>query len=251
MTFRACSLPAPTRVKPQPALAILSQESVHTMLSITHHTRKRPSTGPPTIHGPQSHPWWVHWQHTHLVTKEKRKRKEMSKRNSNKWSKAETKAKNKITWKRKVSDPLGKGNDLTHLRQNYAQEKSANHQTNARKPQWAPPAHMQAPPEPMQLALDECMQTTWWKQSSCISSALTGQTGQHHWSDRCAIGEQSQHSDRSDRWPQPVRPVHNRAQKWFKTTWKLSNAFSSPKNSQTSPPWWQCMNEAKIGKNAT
>jgi hypothetical protein len=52
MTFRACSSPAPTRVKPQPAPAILSQESVHTTLSITHHTRKRPSTGPRTTHGP-------------------------------------------------------------------------------------------------------------------------------------------------------------------------------------------------------
>jgi hypothetical protein len=55
-TFRACSSAAPTRVKPQPAPAILSQESVHTMLSITHHTRKRPSTGPGNTHGPQSPP---------------------------------------------------------------------------------------------------------------------------------------------------------------------------------------------------
>jgi hypothetical protein len=38
---------------PQPALAILSQESVHTTLSITHHTRKQPPTGPRTTHGPQ------------------------------------------------------------------------------------------------------------------------------------------------------------------------------------------------------
>jgi hypothetical protein len=53
-TFRACSSPAPTPVKPQPAPAILSQESVHTTLSITHHTRKRPSTGPRTTHGPHS-----------------------------------------------------------------------------------------------------------------------------------------------------------------------------------------------------
>jgi hypothetical protein len=50
-TFRACSSPAPTPVKPQPAPAILSQESVHTTLSITHHIRKRPSTGPRTTHG--------------------------------------------------------------------------------------------------------------------------------------------------------------------------------------------------------
>jgi hypothetical protein len=51
-TFRACSSPAPTPVKPQPAPTILSQESVHTMLSITHHTRKQPSTVPRTTHGP-------------------------------------------------------------------------------------------------------------------------------------------------------------------------------------------------------
>jgi hypothetical protein len=50
-TFRACSSLAPTRVKPQPAPAILKQESVHATLSITHHTRKLPSTGPRTTHG--------------------------------------------------------------------------------------------------------------------------------------------------------------------------------------------------------
>jgi hypothetical protein len=50
-TFRACSSPAPTPVKPQPAHAIFSQEVVHTTLSITHHTRKRPSTGLQTTHG--------------------------------------------------------------------------------------------------------------------------------------------------------------------------------------------------------
>jgi hypothetical protein len=37
---------------PQPAPAILIQESVHTTLSTTHHTRKRPSTDPRTTHGP-------------------------------------------------------------------------------------------------------------------------------------------------------------------------------------------------------
>jgi hypothetical protein len=59
-TFHACSSPAPTPIKLQPTPAILSQESVHTTLSITHHTRKRPSTGPRTTHGPQSPPRWVH-----------------------------------------------------------------------------------------------------------------------------------------------------------------------------------------------
>jgi hypothetical protein len=53
MTFRACSSLAPTPIEPQTAPTILSQESVHTTLSITHHTRKRPCTGPETTHGPQ------------------------------------------------------------------------------------------------------------------------------------------------------------------------------------------------------
>jgi hypothetical protein len=179
-TFRACSSPAPTPVKPQPAPAILSQESVHTTLSITHHTRKRPSTGPRTTHGPQSPPWWVHWQHPHEVKREKRIRKETNKKKLQQAIESQTRAKSKITWRRQVSDPLGNGNGSTHPRQNYAQAKSANHQTKARKPQRAPPAHMQAPPEPMQLPLDECMQTTWSKQSSYISTALTGQTGAQH-----------------------------------------------------------------------
>jgi hypothetical protein len=53
MSFRTCSSPAPMLVKPQPALAILSQESVHTTMSITHHTKKWPSSGPRTTHSPQ------------------------------------------------------------------------------------------------------------------------------------------------------------------------------------------------------
>ena len=36
-TFRACSSPAPTQIKPHPTPAILGQESVHTTLSTTHH----------------------------------------------------------------------------------------------------------------------------------------------------------------------------------------------------------------------
>jgi hypothetical protein len=121
---------------------------VHTTLSITHHTRKRPSTGPRTTHGPQSPPWWVHWQHTHEVTQEKRKRKETNKKKPQQAIENQRKAKSKITWRRQVSDPLGKGNGSTHPRQNHVETKSANHRTKAQTPQRAPPAHMQAPPEP-------------------------------------------------------------------------------------------------------
>jgi hypothetical protein len=45
-TFRARSSPVPSQIKQQPEPAILDQESVHTTLSITHHSKERPSTGP-------------------------------------------------------------------------------------------------------------------------------------------------------------------------------------------------------------
>jgi hypothetical protein len=61
-TFCACSSLARTRVKPQPAPAILNQESVHTTLSITHHTRKRASTGPRTTHGPHQPNKHTNWR---------------------------------------------------------------------------------------------------------------------------------------------------------------------------------------------
>jgi hypothetical protein len=99
---------------------------------------------------------------------------------------SQTKAQSKITWRRQVSDPLGKGNGTTHLRQNKAPAKSANHRTKAQTPQRAPSPHMQAPPEPMHLPLDECMQTSW-KQGSCSNFS----------------------SQRSDRSSPPVRPVPN------------------------------------------
>jgi hypothetical protein len=54
MTFHACYSPAPTPFKPQPAPAILRQQSVHITWSITNHTRKWPSTGPRTTRG--AHP---------------------------------------------------------------------------------------------------------------------------------------------------------------------------------------------------
>jgi hypothetical protein len=76
MTFRTCSSPAPTPIKPQHAPAILSQESVHTTLSITHHTRKQPSTGPRTTHGPQSPPWCALTTHTYSNLREEKKKRD-------------------------------------------------------------------------------------------------------------------------------------------------------------------------------
>jgi hypothetical protein len=115
--------------------------------------------------------------HTYSNLREKRKEK-INKKKRQQMNESQRKAKRKITGRRQVSEPLGKGNGSTHPRQNYAQAKSANHQSKARKPQRAPPAHMQAPPEPLQLPWTNACKPPC-KQSSCFSFALTGQTGQH------------------------------------------------------------------------
>jgi hypothetical protein len=61
------------------------------------------------------------------------KRKETNKKKLQQAIERQTKAKSKITGRRQVSDPLGKGNGSTHPRQSKAQAKSAHHRIKARK----------------------------------------------------------------------------------------------------------------------
>jgi hypothetical protein len=191
--------------------AILSQESVHTTLSITYHTRKEPSTGPRTTHGPQSPPWWVHWQNPHKVTREKRKRKETNKRKPQQAIESQRKPKNKITWRRQVSDPLGKGNGSTHLRQNHAQTKSANHRTKAQTPQRVPPAHMQAPLEPKHTPPELMQQcNTGMQQRAKFCSPCPGRLDRLH----RAVRPPTTHLTARGRLDRPKWPaLHQTAQK--------------------------------------
>jgi hypothetical protein len=62
------------QIKPQPALAILGQESVHTTLSITRHSQERPSTGPWTLWSSISPLMSALTTHTSNQFREKRKR---------------------------------------------------------------------------------------------------------------------------------------------------------------------------------
>jgi hypothetical protein len=82
------------------------------------------------------------------------------------------------------------------------------------------------------------------KQGSCNNSALTGQTGQHHQSDRCATCEENQHPHRSHRCTTDPR-------NGSKPPENLLKASSKPFQAQTSPPCWLCMNQAKNAKLAT
>jgi hypothetical protein len=54
--------------------------------------------------------------------------------------------------------PLRQGQRLDTSETNKGQEKSAKHRTKARTPQGAPPAHMQAPPEPKHTPLEQMQQ---------------------------------------------------------------------------------------------
>jgi hypothetical protein len=181
-------------------------------------------------------PWWVHWQHTHKVTGEKRRRNETNKNKLQQAIESQTKAKSKITWRRQVSDPLRNDNSSTYPRQNYAQAKSTNHQKQSLE------NHKELPLHTCKLPLNQC-NSPWM--NACKTPLETGQlqqlsshrqTGHHHRSDRCSTCAQDQHSDRSDWWHRPVRSVHTRAQKRLETTWKPSKSIQQAISSSNFSP---------------
>jgi hypothetical protein len=119
---------------------------------------------------------------------------------------SQTKAKSKITWRRPVSDPLGKGNGLTHPRQSKAQAKSANHRNKAR---------------------------TTTKSSPCTHASSP-------WTNAPPPGRMHANQLKTVQLQQlqltPVRPVHNRAQKWLETTWKPSKCVQQTISSSNFSP---------------
>jgi hypothetical protein len=131
-------------------------------LSITHHTRKRPSTGPRTTHGPQSPPWWVHWQHTHIVTREKRKRKETNKKKLQQAIESQRKAKSKITWRRTNLGPLRQGQrlDTSETKPCSSKEhKPPNQSSNNTKS--SPCTYASSPWAKAHFPLKQCSNATW------------------------------------------------------------------------------------------
>jgi hypothetical protein len=95
-----------------------------------------------------------------LVTTEKRKQKKRTKK-LQQAIKNQTQGKEQDHLKKTNLYPFRQGQrlDTTETRTKIKQ-RAKDHQTKLEKPRRAPPAHMQAPPEPMQLPLDKCMQTT-------------------------------------------------------------------------------------------
>jgi hypothetical protein len=119
-------------------------------LSITHHTRKRPSTGPQTTHGPQSPPWWVHWQHPHIVTREKRKRKETNKKKTPTSDRKPNKDKEKDHLKKTSLGPLRQGQrlDTSETRLCWSKERKPSNQSSKN--------HKELPLHTCKLPLNQC-----------------------------------------------------------------------------------------------
>jgi hypothetical protein len=167
---------------------------------------------------------------------------------------SQTKEKRKITWRRQVLDPLGKGNGSTHPRQNHVQAKSTNYQPKLKK-------YKELPLHTCKLPLNQC-NSPWT--NACEPPHETEQLHQlsSHWSDRSPslvrlVDKIAQHLGTT-----PVRPVPltgqadttwetARAQNSLKPPQNLLNACNKPFQAQTSPPCWQCMNKAKNAKNST
>jgi hypothetical protein len=112
------------------------------------------------------------------VTREKGKIKETNKKKLQQAIESQTKAKNKITRRRQISDPLSKGNGSTHPRQNKAQAKSTNHRKQSSN------NHKELPLHTCKLPLNQCT-SPWTKackpaenRAAAATSAHTGQTGQ-------------------------------------------------------------------------
>jgi hypothetical protein len=98
-----------------------------------------------------------------------------------------------------------------------------------KNPQWAPPAHMQAPPEPMQLPLDECMWTTSRNRATATAQLrlvrpanTTGQTGAQHMNRTSTLTGQTGDLRRSDWCTTDTR-------NGSKPPKNLLDAFNSPK----------------------
>jgi hypothetical protein len=151
------------------------------------------------------------------VTREKKK-----KRNEQK----ETPTSDRKPNKGKEQDHL-KETGLGPLRQGQRLDTSETKQSSSKErkpPKQSSNNHKELPLHTCKLHLNQC--TSPWtnackpaeNRAAAATSAHTGQTSHHHRSDRCLTCAQDQHSHRSDRCSSPVRPVHNRAQKWLKTT---------------------------------
>jgi hypothetical protein len=111
--------------------------------------------------------------------------------------------------------------------------------------------HKELPLHTCKLLLNQCnspwtnaCKTPLENRAAATTSALNGQTGAEHVHRTSTLTGQTGDLDRSDLCtPEPrngSKPLEN-----------LLNASRKPFQAQTSPPFWQCMNQAKNAKHST
>jgi hypothetical protein len=95
------------------------------------------------------------------VTREKRKKKRNKQKETPTSDRKPNKDKEQDHLKKTSLGPLRQGQRLdTSETKQSSKQRAQTTKAKLKKPQRAPPAHMQAPLEPMHLPLDECMQTS-------------------------------------------------------------------------------------------
>jgi hypothetical protein len=149
---------------------------------------------------------------------------------------------------------------LGPLRQGQRLDTSETNQSSSKErkpPKQSLNNHKELPPHTCKLPLNQC--TSPWttacnpaeNRAAAATSAHTGQTSHHHRSDRCLRCAQDQHSHRSDRYPDRSDRCTTEPRNGSKPPENLLNAPSKPFQAPTSPPCWQCMNQAKNAKYST
>jgi hypothetical protein len=143
-------------------------------LSITHHTRKRPSTGPRTTHGPQSPPLMSALTTPTQSNKREKKKKRNKQKETPTSDRKSNKDKEQDHLKKTSLGPLRQGQrlDTSETTQSSSKERKPPKQSS-KKSQRAPPAHMQASPcdnPPRKYVLSPKTDPLWSLSNSKVSS---------------------------------------------------------------------------------
>jgi hypothetical protein len=96
--------------------------------------------------------------HTKVAREKRKKRNEQKETPTS--DRKQNKGKEQDHLKKTNLGPLRQGQRLDTSETKQCSSKEQTTESKLEQPQRAPPAHMQAPPEPMHLPLDECMQDT-------------------------------------------------------------------------------------------
>jgi hypothetical protein len=173
-------------------------------------------------------PWWVHWQHPHKVTRDKRKRKETNKKTPTSDRKP-NKGKEHDYLKKASLGPLSQGQRLD------TSETKLCSWEECKPPNQRSKNHKELPLHTCKLPLNQC-NSPWT--NACKTPLETRQLQQlsSHRSDWSTPLVRPVCNMWTGPTLWPVRPVHTRAQKWLETTSKPSKCIQQAISSSNFSP---------------